>query len=194
MRVKCIDNKNGNGNVYHLTVGKEYEVIMVYLDNCFEIENDLGGHFIYEKTYFEIIEEENGMKEFLNEYKRKFIDLTDEEKLLIIKEKMKGNVELIRAGNDMWIVADKAAITFNTIYRTTPKPVKKLDMPWQFIKPEFKWAAMDKDGEIHLHEEKPECGYDYFYSSNYSSLVYILNIDTTGVDWKTSLTQRPEGV
>lgn len=133
------------------------------------------------------------MKEFLNENKRKFIDLTDEEKLLIINEKIKGNVELIRAGNDMWSVAGISDITFNVIYRT--KPTKKLDIPWQFIKPEFKWAAIDENGDIFLHIDKPVLGNSYWL--NYAPCKRIndtVNIDTTGVDWKTSLTQRPEGV
>ena len=95
------------------------------------------------------------MKEFLNKNKRQFKDLTDEEKLLIINEKIKGNVELIRAGNDMWSVAGISDITFNVIYRTKPKPAKKLDIPWKFIKPEFKWAAMDDEGNIYLHADKP---------------------------------------
>ena len=132
------------------------------------------------------------MKEFLNENKRQFKDLTDEEKLLIIEEKMKGNVEYTNGFG--WNKASESNLKFGYIYRTKPKPTKKLDIPWQFIKPEFKWAAMDKNGEIYLYLEKPECKDGYFYSINYMSLGDILNIDTTGVDWKTSLTQRPDGV
>lgn len=136
------------------------------------------------------------MEEFLNENKIQFKDLTDEEKLLIINEKMKGNVELIRAGNDMWSVAGISDITFNVIYRTKPKPAKKIDIPWQFIKPEFKWVAMDENGNIYLHVDKPVIrSFDWYTESDCRRIdhIYMLNIDTTGVDWKTSLTQRPDG-
>lgn len=133
------------------------------------------------------------MKEFLNKNKRQFKDLTDEEKLLIINEKIKGNVELFRINPKVWSNAGKDSIAFYTVYRT--KPTKKLDIPWQFIKPEFKWAAIDENGDIFLHIDKPVLGNSYWL--NYAPCKRIndtVNIDTTGVDWKTSLTQRPEGV
>lgn len=133
------------------------------------------------------------MKEFLNKDKRQFKDLTDEEKLLIINEKMKGNVEYTLGS--IWDKASDFEIRFNYVYRTKPKPAKKLDIPWQFIKPEFKWAAIDENGDIFLHIDKPVLGNSYWL--NYAPCKRIndtVNIDTTGVDWKTSLTQRPDGV
>jgi hypothetical protein len=133
------------------------------------------------------------MEEFLNENKIQFKDLTDEEKLLIINEKMKGNVEY-SLGNG-WDQALDFELSFKYIYRTKPKPIKKLNIPWQFIKPEFKWAAMDNDGEVYLHIDKPSFGsQDWVTNSGYCRIDHKLNIDTTGVDWKTSLTQRPEGL
>lgn len=187
MKVKCIDSSS-----YGLTLGKEYKVLSeskLLGDSYYQVICDDNSVREFFATRFEVIEEEEEMKEFLNENKRQFRDLTDEEKLLIINEKMKGNVELLGINPEVWSNAGKDSIAFYIAYRT--KPTKKLDIPWQFINPKFKWAAMDKNGEIYLYLEKPECKDGYFCSINYMSLV---NIDTTGIDWKTSLTQRPEGV
>jgi len=190
MKVKCIDNCHGT---YPLTISKEYEVNDVRGSGkeWFCLTNDFGECYCYFASNFEIVKEEKEMKEFLNENKRQFKDLTDEEKLLIVNEKMKGNVEYTL--RDVWCKASDWEVNFKYVYRT--KPAKKLDIPWKFIKPEFKWVAMDKDGEIYLHIDKPAFGsWNWVTNSGYCRIDQKLNIDTTGVDWKTSLTERPDGV
>lgn len=72
------------------------------------------------------------------------------------------------------------------------KPRKKLDIPWNLIKPEYKWAAMDRDGWIHVYAVRPETQEEWWISKYDSINIGALAIDTDGVQWQDSLTQRPE--
>lgn len=136
---------------------------------------------------------------FLNESHTPFKDLTDEQKLLIIREKMKGNVEGYSEYEEKWYDDECLdEILFDNIYRT--KPVAEapketpLDLPWQFIKPEYKWAAMDKNKEIYLFEAEPHTEGYYWneVTSQYYCLSDLMNIPTEGVVWNLSLTKRPD--
>ena len=86
-------------------------------------------------------------------------------------------------------------------YRIKPKEQKKLNIPWEFIKPEFTQAAMDEDGEVFVFTQEEIsfiatgrywCFND-LYLSTYTIISESLTIDTDGIDWKESLTLRPEG-
>lgn len=197
MKVKSICKESSDLKL--LTLNKVYEVVNVFEHESgktfYSVIDDEGKLENYYSYRFEIVKEEDTMKEFLNENKLQFKDLTDEEKLLIIEEKMKGNVEYTNGFG--WNKASESNLKFGYIYRT--KPIKKLDIPWQFIKPEFKWAAMDKDERICVFTASVKVDYDhgmiiYEEENKCHYLSDVLNIDTTGVDWKTSLTQRPDGV
>ena len=85
-------------------------------------------------------------------------------------------------------------------YRIKPKEQKKLNIPWELIKPEFTQAAMDENGEVFVFTEEISLiatgGYWCFhdrYVGKYTIISESLTIDTDGIDWKESLTQRPEG-
>ena len=86
-------------------------------------------------------------------------------------------------------------------YRIKPKEQKKLNIPWELIKPEFTQAAMDENGEVFVFTQKEIsfiatgrywCFNDW-YGGKCISISESLTIDTDGIDWKESLTQRPEG-
>ena len=85
-------------------------------------------------------------------------------------------------------------------YRIKPKEQKKLNIPWELIKPEFTQAAMDENGEVFVFTEEISliatggywCSNDR-YVGKYTIISESLTIDTDGIDWKESLTQRPEG-
>ena len=86
-------------------------------------------------------------------------------------------------------------------YRIKPKEQKKLNIPWEIIKPEFTQAAMDENGEVFVftQEEISFIATGRYWSFNdfdvgeYTIISESLIIDTDGIDWKESLTQRPEG-
>ena len=86
-------------------------------------------------------------------------------------------------------------------YRIKPKEQKKLNIPWELIKPEFTQAAMDENGEVFVftQEEISFIATGHYWCFNdwhggkCSGISGSLTIDTDGIDWKESLTQRPEG-
>ena len=86
-------------------------------------------------------------------------------------------------------------------YRIKPKEQKKLNIPWELIKPEFTQAAMDKNGEVFVFTQEEIsfiatgrywCFND-LYVGKHTIISESLTIDTDGIDWKESLTLRPEG-
>lgn len=80
------------------------------------------------------------------------------------------------------------------VYRTTPK---KLDLPWEYIDPEYNWAAMDKNGAVWLYKHKPKhdpvprlARWVNAEAAGAAKITFLI-IDTDGIHWETSLTQRP---
>lgn len=133
------------------------------------------------------------MKHFENKDKKIFSELSDEEMICIIREKMKMNAEIEMV--DTWNIADSGNINFNCVYRT--KPQKKLNIPWNVINKKYKYAAMDKSGTVFLYEKQPLINLDCeIYlpekEDNFKNTSNILELDTSGIDWKESLTERPE--
>ena len=82
-------------------------------------------------------------------------------------------------------------VAFDGIYRTRPR---QLVIPWEHIKQEYKWAAMDESGSVWVYEGKPKAGDSAWGYSGGLDGIGALNINTTGIDWRESLTARPEGV
>lgn len=129
--------------------------------------------------------------------KKAFRDMTAEERSAIVEARVKGVVDIFNPEHDTWGTAFAPSIRIDGIYRTRQR---KLEIPWEHIKPEFKWAVMQKDGSIEFYSEKPSlrehAGKGYFQSVEQHSLSIrtngLLNIDTSGIDWRESLTQRPE--
>lgn len=122
------------------------------------------------------------------EYKA-FKDLTKEERSEIVEALASGlEVECFYFGK--WEPA-YSIIDLRYAYRVKQR---KLDIPWEIIKPEYKWAAMDSDGNIALFLARPTSHrtFGIWESLCESSDLMALNIDTAGISWENSLTQRPE--
>lgn len=123
----------------------------------------------------------------LNEQKLAFRDMTVEEKLAIIDAKLFGTCEVC-SGGEWYPALYDDTVCLNTVYRTRPR---QLVIPWEVIKPEYKWAAMDENGAVFVYEyNMPHLGSGLWIGDG--SCISSLNIDTTGIDWRESLTQRPE--
>lgn len=127
-----------------------------------------------------------------NENKVPFREMTKEERSAIVEAKIRGEVDFLN-DNGAWARSISQAVGFDEVYRTKPR---RLIIPWDVIKHEFKWAAMDSCLAIHTFCEKPdELHNRWICSAGYAvGSVSALNIDTTGIDWRESLVQRPEGV
>lgn len=73
---------------------------------------------------------------------------------------------------------------------------KQLIIPWDALRDEIKFATLDDNDNIYGHTNEPSIGilcgwWDCKYPGEEFDL-NILKIDTEGVDWRNSLTKRPE--
>ena len=108
-------------------------------------------------------------------------------------------VEFWNDFDQIWGDSSSDSISISVKYRLkpelilTPLPISR--ELWSYIDKRWRFVAMDENKEICFYEEKP-----YTYMSNCwvsSSDGYSkcpLNINTDGIDWKLSLTERPEDV
>lgn len=122
--------------------------------------------------------------------KKAFRDMTAEERSAIVEAMLKGEHEAYAHG--IWL---KAAdwIDPQATYRTRQR---KLEIPWEHIKPEFKWAVIGFKGAqgVVLYTKEPHLIEDedaWCYQSSMET-IGAMNIDISGIDWRESLTQRPE--
>ena len=88
-------------------------------------------------------------------------------------------------------------IFMNCEYRIKPEPAST-PLPisreaWSFIDKTWQYAAMDECEAICLYERKPTKGVRG-WDTDFSVSDCPLNINTDGINWETSLTERPEGV
>jgi len=126
-----------------------------------------------------------------NHEKKAFRDMTPEERSAIVEAHAAENAEILIS--ESWVEADNEVILPKYAYRTRPR---QLVIPWEHIKPEYKWAAMDAVGGLYIYTHKPEQDSDDYIPcvGCMAANIGSLNIDTTGIDWRESLTARPEGV
>lgn len=167
-----------------------------------DVSNKYGPQFLRCKDVEElgplnIQESDVEMTEFLNEDMKEFKNLSAQEMKCIVNAK---DVDYYARDDSTpgWRrkrrLGDGFYKTF--IYRTTSKPKKQLIIPWEYIKPEYKWAAMDKDGIIWIYGEEPLCFEDHWSCTGHEcqqNSLQGINIDTTDIDWKESLVKRPDG-
>lgn len=126
-----------------------------------------------------------------NHEKKAFRDMTPEERSAIVEAWMSDiGCEVLR-GDGGWRNSNSLdfMLDADNAYRTKPR---QLIIPWDVIKPKYKWAAMDNTGNVYLYKEEPRLVSDCFAGE--WCYTTILNIDTTGIDWRESLVQRQEGV
>lgn len=126
-----------------------------------------------------------------NHERKAFRDMTPEERSAIVEAWLDGGVETF--GVTEWLPAASNFIVHDLPYRTRPR---QLVIPWEVIKPEYRWAAMDADGEVYAFDIRPSDDADQWVPTGDNAIMIngVINIDTTGIDWRESLTARPEGV
>jgi hypothetical protein len=109
----------------------------------------------------------------------------------MLLRKMRGQpVEVRGVNSEVFIPASTRAINTEREYRI---PVKKLNIPWEYIKPEYKFAAMDEGGKVFVYALEPIlAGTTSWHSASEWWGLAPLTIDTDGIDWRESLTKRPE--
>ena len=96
-----------------------------------------------------------------------------------------------------WWNADNTTINITKKYRIKPEPAPT-PLPisrelWSYIDKKWKYAAMGDCGVIFFYERKPTkggSGWDSYFNVSDCPL----NINADGINWETSLTERPEDV
>lgn len=136
-------------------------------------------------------------QEFLNEEKLPFKDCSREDQHILLDAFLNRKVEFYSHNSETFINVNNAispaSLHTEWIYRT--KPIKRLAIPWEHIKPEYRWAAMDRDGEVYIYDAQPTiCKIEFFWGdngSNYRAVDFLSSIDIEGIDWRDSLVERP---
>lgn len=106
-------------------------------------------------------------------------------------------VEEYNDDNCFWKPSDSNCIFLNTEYRIAPKPTPLITREmWAMIAPEWKWVAMDRDGEVYFYSDEPLISASGFRWTNCSGdyCDSVLAINTDSINWERSLTERPEDV
>lgn len=44
----------------------------------------------------------------------------------------------------------------SSTYRAAPEPLRPMTVPWDALRPQWKWAARDPDGDVYVYTKKPE--------------------------------------
>ena len=105
-------------------------------------------------------------------------------------------IEVYSIINNKWIdLGDDCLIFMGYEYRIkpTPTPLPISRELWSHIDKKWQHAAMEPDGRIFFYNTKPTREPKYWIA--YSDVSDCpLNINTDGINWETSLTERPEDV
>lgn len=165
--------------------------------------NDENGITRSNYNLYEKCELENITDWFFNAIKNndnKLIPQNAEQEHLVqmLLAKLQGiPVERWSFSDQKWIdSANDTIITCNK-YRLKPElTLTPLPIPrelWSYIHKEWQYVAMDEDGRIFFYRHRPTKDFNYWSSSAYMSEC-ALNINTDGIDWQLSLTERPKDV
>jgi hypothetical protein len=123
-------------------------------------------------------------QEFLNEKQLPFDSCTREQQHILMDAWLDGKSE-------SWDYSKWGEVTntnlLNCSWILRTKPIKRLAIPWEHIKPEYKFARLTSKGKLYFYSHNPEIQAPYTFSESSDAL----NIDVTGIDWKDSLVERP---
>ena len=107
-------------------------------------------------------------------------------------------LEVYSKDENKWIdVSCSISIECHYRIKLTPLPISR--ELWGFIDKDFRFCVMDRFGLVLFYKERPELYENGWRIPNKPDdsdgcLAFPLYINTQGVYWKTSLTERPEGV
>lgn len=165
---------------------------------------DIGFHeeeedgITYGTTYYKESEHENITDWFFNAIGKLTPQNAEQEHWVqIILARLQGiPIEVYSIINNKWIdLGDDCSIFMGYEYRIkskpTPLPISR--EIWSHLNKIWTCATMDRDGRTFWHQEKPtknHLGWDSVDSRS----TYPLNFNSEGINWETSLTERPEDV
>ena len=120
-----------------------------------------------------------------------------EHMIQILLAKMQGIQVEYKVDDNDWCLAGPDCVSLDIKYRIAPQPTPLITREmWAMIAPEWKWAAMNESKNVDFFTHKPvlykQEGIWGFNVGNYCNSVLAINTD--GINWERSLTERPEDV
>ena len=113
----------------------------------------------------------------------------------ILLAKMQGfEVEHFACGD--WHHSPSNYFDFKSTYRIKSHELPITREMWAMIDEKWKWAAEDGSGDVYFYTAKPLISKSagIWLSGGDEQCRCALMINTNGIDWRKSLTRRPEGV
>lgn len=113
----------------------------------------------------------------------------------ILLAKMQGvEVEIYERFSEKWRASDSKCVYVDSIYRIKSHELPITREMWAMIDKEWKLAAKDSDGKVSFYKEEPLIIGRYWCPISDDHALNVLTLNTDGIDWRKSLTRRPEGV
>lgn len=124
-----------------------------------------------------------------------FKDMSDEDKLRIVNACIASTEHVQYYIQNHWTNKSDGWIGMDSAYRVkkaTELPTP-LNIPWEHIHPQWKYAAMDENGNVFLYTSEPfsvKADEQWSCCDMFTDTI-CLNINTDNVTWELSLTKRP---
>ena len=115
----------------------------------------------------------------------------------ILLAKMQGiPVEFWYDFDQIWDDSNSDSIIISTKYRikSKPTPIPVSRKTWKKINKEFRFIVMDKNKHFYHCKNAPKSSDKTWLLSEVDHVKSPLIFDSDGINWETSLTERPEGV
>jgi hypothetical protein len=76
-------------------------------------------------------------------------------------------------------------------YRVKPKEMQKPSIDWSHVSKEYRWLAVDSDGDAYLYKNKPCCHHlDWYSDRDYAFADSFVSYSRGNCGWKESLIER----
>lgn len=118
---------------------------------------------------------------------------TQEHMIQILLAKMQG-VEVEHFAHGVWCHSPSNYFNFESTYRIKSHELPITREMWGMLDKKWKWAAKDNDGGVWFYVERPSKGDCCWHADSQGCALNALVLNTDGIDWRKSLTKRPEGV
>ena len=111
----------------------------------------------------------------------------------ILLAKMQG-IDIEYFKNKKWHNSSAGWVDLRLNYRIKSHGLPITREMWGMIDEEWKWAAKDEDGRVWFYKKEPFKLERYWHVDFKGCTLSVLALNTDGIDWRKSLTRRPEGV
>ena len=121
----------------------------------------------------------------------------EEHYVQILLAKMRGiPVEFLYDFDQRWDDSNSDSIIISTKYRikSKPTPIPVSRKTWKKINKEFRFIVMDKNKHSYHCKSAPKSSDKTWLLSEVDHVKSPLIFDSNGINWETSLTERPEDV